>query len=47
MSFESSQNKQQYGTKITCTEIRGKGYGGLKFYLFFNWGGGGGGGVWA
>ena len=22
--FESTQNKQQYGTKITCTEVRGK-----------------------
>ena len=24
ISFESTQNKQQYGTKITCTEVRGK-----------------------
>ena len=22
ISFESTQNKQQYGTKITCTEVR-------------------------
>ena len=22
--FESTHNKQQYGTKITCTEVRGK-----------------------
>ena len=26
ISFESTQNKQQYGAKITCTEVRG--YGG-------------------
>ena len=25
ISFESSQNKQQYGTKITCTEVKGGG----------------------
>ena len=25
-SFENTQNKQQYGTKITCAEERGKGY---------------------
>ena len=24
ISFESTQNNQQYGTKITCTELRGK-----------------------
>ena len=24
ISFESTQNKQQYGTKITCTEARTK-----------------------
>ena len=24
ISFESTRNKQQYGTKITCTEVRGK-----------------------
>ena len=24
MSFESSQNKQQYGTQTTCIEARGK-----------------------
>ena len=33
ISFESTQNKHQYGTKITCTEV---GWGG---------GGGGGGEV--
>ena len=26
--FESTQNKLQYGTKITCTEVRGGGGGG-------------------
>ena len=25
--FESTQNKQQYGTKITSTEVRGESYG--------------------
>ena len=24
LSFQSTQNKHQYGTKITCTEVRGK-----------------------
>ena len=24
ISFESTQNKQQHGTKITCTEVRKK-----------------------
>ena len=24
ISFESTQNKQHYGTKITCTEVRKK-----------------------
>ena len=24
ISFESTQNNQQYGTKITCTEVRKK-----------------------
>ena len=27
ISFESTQNKQQYGTKITSTEVRGRGGG--------------------
>ncbi len=49
--YLKSQTKQQYGTKITCTEVRGKKkYGKLKFD-FKNrgiWGGGGrgGGGGW-
>ena len=34
ISFKSTQNKQQYGTKITCTEIKDKkNYGELKFDL--------------
>ena len=28
ISFDNTQNKQQYGTKITCTEIKGGGGGG-------------------
>ena len=28
LSFESTQNKQQYDTKITSTEVRGGGGGG-------------------
>ena len=28
MIFESTLNKQQYGTKITCIEERGRGGGG-------------------
>ena len=28
ISFESTRNKQQYGTKITCTEVRSGGVGG-------------------
>ena len=28
ISFESTQNKQQYGSKITGTEVRGGGGGG-------------------
>ena len=32
-SFESIQNKQQYGTKITCTEVRC--YGDKK-YIYYN-----------
>ena len=28
ISFESTQNKQQYGTKITCTKEGGGGGGG-------------------
>ena len=24
ISFESTQNKQQYGNKMTCTEVRAK-----------------------
>ena len=27
ISFESTQNKQQYGTRITCTDVKGKSYG--------------------
>ena len=30
MSFESKQNKQQYGNTIICTEVRGKSYGDKK-----------------
>ena len=30
ISFESTQNKQRYGMKITCTEVRGKSYGHFK-----------------
>ena len=32
ISFEGTQNKQQYGTKITCTKVRvgGGGGGGWK-----------------
>ena len=30
ISFESTQNKQ-YGTKITCTEVRGGGGGGSYY----------------
>ena len=26
--FENTQNKQQYGTKITCTEVGERGRGG-------------------
>ena len=39
ISLESTQNKQQYDTKITCTEVRGKSYGYFKnsciFFFFF------------
>ena len=39
ISFESTQNKQQDGTKITCTEIRGGGgsYGDKKCDTTFLW----------
>ena len=33
ISFESIQYKQQYSTKITCTKIRKKVYGGFKILL--------------
>ena len=43
ISFESTQNKQQYGTKIICTEVREKSYGDYKFdFKRAFWGGGGG-----
>ena len=31
ISFESTLNKQQYGTKIICTKIRGGGGGGGSY----------------
>ena len=34
ISFENTQNKQQYGTKITCTEVITKGYDFKKCYNF-------------
>ena len=34
-SFESTQNKQHEGTRITGTEVRGKGVGGGVCYDFF------------
>ena len=27
ISFDSTQNKLQFGTRITCTEVRGRGGG--------------------
>ena len=32
ISFESTQYKQQYGAKITCTEVRGGGGGGGELW---------------
>ena len=37
ISFECTKHKQQYDTKITCTELWEKSYGELKFDLK-NWG---------
>ena len=47
ISFESTQNMQQYGNKITCTQVRKKMVirNLIKKIFFFFWKGGGGGGV--
>ena len=34
LSSESTHNKQQYGCKITCTEVREKSYGDRNLYNF-------------
>ena len=39
MPFDSTQSKQQYGTKITCTDIRGEVMV-IGTLIFFKWGGG-------
>ena len=36
-SFERTRNKQQYGTKITCTEVRGGGGGGGELWWLEMW----------
>ena len=46
ISFESTQNKQQYGTNLTCTEVRleEKNMENKNYILKIGGGGGGGGG---